>query len=260
MSARINRRALTAGLLVATGAPVATTAGYFANVPALRGDATPRLPDHAALWARMPLPFSPAEAWRLLSPATQAEIGAAVIGMELAQYVYGDGRADADQFTDEALRSDASDVSDAILNQMPDRLWALFPDLYGPDGDHPAWALAAGMVHPLGAILPEPPAAPTPVAATDPIFAAIEAADAARQVHQAAHEGLDEGDDAQMARLGALVDADRAAFEALAEIIPTTREGDVALADFYLRVLDDPDGQATAHLEHLRTVLAEDLA
>ena len=110
-----------------------------------RGDDTPRLPDHAALWARMPLPFSPAEAWRLLSPATQAEIGAAVIGMELAQYVYGDGRADADQFTDDKLRSDASDVADNLLNRIADRLWVLLPDLYGPDGDHPRWALDSGL-------------------------------------------------------------------------------------------------------------------
>ena len=34
----------------------------------------------------MPLPFTPAEAWHLLSPETQVEIGAAVIGMHLAQY------------------------------------------------------------------------------------------------------------------------------------------------------------------------------
>lgn len=217
-----------------------------------RGDDTAHLPYHAAFWSRLPLPFSLADAWRKLSPATQAEIGAAVLGMALAQYVYGDGRADADQFTDDALRSAASDVADDLLNRIDDRLWVLLPDLYGPDGDHPAWAYAAGMVHPLGAVLPEAPAEPATVKAPDPIFAAIEAADAAREAHQAAHDGLDEGYDAQMTRLGALVDADRAAFEALAEIIPTTRKGDVALADFYRRVLDDPDGQATAHLGHPR--------
>jgi hypothetical protein len=118
--------------------------------PILRGDDTARLPDHAGLWARMPLPFTPAEAWHLLSPATQAEIGAAVIGMHLAQYVHGDSMAEADCFRDGDLREAASEVEHDILNRMDDRLWALFPDLYGPDGDHPRWALDAGMVHPLG--------------------------------------------------------------------------------------------------------------
>lgn len=103
-----------------------------------------RLPDHAAFWSRLPLPFSPAEAWKLLSPEAQAEIGAAIITMHLAQYIHGDGMADADQFHDEALRSQASDVADDLLNRMDDRLWSLFPDLYGPDGDHPRWALDGG--------------------------------------------------------------------------------------------------------------------
>ena len=149
MSARINRRALAAGLLAAAvtvssdseAAPAAT-----ANVRSdLRGDDTARLPDHAAFWSRLPLPFSLAEAWHKLSPATQAEIGAAVLGMALAQYVYGDGRSDADQFEDEALRSAASDVADDLLNRIDGRLWVLLPDLYGPDGDHPAWALNSGL-------------------------------------------------------------------------------------------------------------------
>ncbi|MCJ2119312.1 hypothetical protein MKK65_22535 [Methylobacterium sp. J-001] len=76
MTARINRRALAAGLLAASAAPAAASTPYFASSPALRGDNTARLPDHAALWSRMPLPFTPAEAWHLLSPTTQAEIGA----------------------------------------------------------------------------------------------------------------------------------------------------------------------------------------
>ena len=49
----------------------------------------------------MPLPFTPAEAWHLLSPATQAEIGAAVLGMALADYVSGDMHDEADHFRDD---------------------------------------------------------------------------------------------------------------------------------------------------------------
>ncbi|MGE8131586.1 hypothetical protein ACQKQD_31965 [Methylobacterium sp. NPDC080182] len=99
----------------------------------------------AAAGSRLPLPFSLTDAWHMLSPATQAEIGGAVLGMALANYVYGDGRADADQFKDECLRSAASDVADDLLNRIDDRLWVLLPDLYGPDGDHPRWALDSGL-------------------------------------------------------------------------------------------------------------------
>ncbi|WP_267427630.1 hypothetical protein, partial [Methylobacterium sp. GC_Met_2] len=144
MSAHINRRALTAGILAAA-VTVSSDSEAAANVvPArndFRGDDTARLPDHAALWARMPLPFTPAEAWHLLSPATQAEIGAAVIGMVLAEYVSGDMHGDADRFHDDTLRGEAMDTGSDLLTRIEQRLWVLFPDLYGPDGDHPAWAL-----------------------------------------------------------------------------------------------------------------------
>jgi hypothetical protein len=141
MGAQINRRALTTGLLAATAAPAVADVPANLRGRSLRGDDTARLPDHAAFWSRLPLPFSLTEAWHMLSPATQAEIGGAVLGMALAQYVYGDGRADADQFTDADLRASASDVADDLLNRIDDRLWVLLPDLYGPDGDHPRWAL-----------------------------------------------------------------------------------------------------------------------
>lgn len=141
--ARTSRRSLFgaifgAGVFAALGAPVA------AAKPALRGGDANRLPDHAAFWSRLPLPFSPAAAWRLLAPEVQAEIGAAIITMHLAEYIHGDGMADADQFHDEGLRDEASGVANDILNRMGDRLWSLFPDLYGPDGDHPRWALDGG--------------------------------------------------------------------------------------------------------------------
>jgi len=243
MAARINRRALAAGLLAATAVPA------LAAEPALRGDDTPRLPDHAAFWPRMPLPFAPAEAWRLLSPATQAEIGAAVIGMHLAQYVHGDSVAEADCFLDGDLRDDASDVEHDILNRMDDRLWTLFPDLYGPDGDHPAWALSAGMVYPLGTVMPETEAAPAPVANPDPILAALSAREAAsRHLAQIGAETAgDEGPEANALfragdqRLGAADDALRAT-------APTTLAGIASLAQHYAAMSCDPSGEGLTHL------------
>ncbi len=141
--ARTSRRSLFgaifgAGFLAALGAPA------VAAKPALRGGDASRLPDHVAFWSRLPLPFSPSEAWHILSPEAQAEIGAAIITMHLAEYIHGDGMADADQFHDERLRDEASNVANDILNRMGNRLWSLFPDLYGPDGDHPRWALDGG--------------------------------------------------------------------------------------------------------------------
>ena len=150
MTARLPRRDALSVVLAAMAVPAAPALAKGVHVAhPLRGDDSPRLPDHAAFWARMPLPFTPAEAWHMLSPATQAEIGAAAIGMALAQYVHGDSMAEADCFCDDALREAASEVEHDILNRMDDRLWTLFPDLYGPDGDHPRWALDTAMVHPL---------------------------------------------------------------------------------------------------------------
>ena len=148
MASRISRRVLAAGLLAATAAPAVANLSHVETLSALRGDDTARLPNHAALWARMPLPFTPAQAWHLLSPATQGEIGAAVIGMVLAEYVSGDMHGDTDRFHDDALRGDAMDTGSDLLTRIEQRLWVLFPDLYGPECDHPAWALNSGMAPP----------------------------------------------------------------------------------------------------------------
>lgn len=247
MTSRITRRALTAGILAATAAPAAAYNAGSAGI-ALRGDDTARLPDHAAFWARLPLPFSLAEAWHKLSPATQAEIGGAVLGMALANYVYGDGRADADQFTDKALRSAAYDVADNLLNRIDDRLWVLLPDLYGPEGDHPRWAYDGGMVYPLGIVLPE--AAPAVIAdEPDPVLAAIEEREAAsRHLSRVSAETADD----ESAEANAIWSAcDRrvaAADDTLRTTAPTTLAGIAALAQHYAGMSTDPNGEGLTHL------------
>lgn len=134
MNLPIDRRGLAFGLLAGSIAP-ARTAANDKGLP---------LDTHAAFWRRLPLPYTPAEAWHRLSPTTQAEIGAAVIGQALASYIFGDGFAEADQFLDAELRDDAYCVEHDLLNALTPRLWTLFPELYGPDGDHPRWALEGG--------------------------------------------------------------------------------------------------------------------
>lgn len=134
------RSVLAAALMGAVVAPLpAASLPLIAPLP--EGE---RLPDHAALWARMPLPFTPAEAWHRLTPAAQAEIGAAVIGMALAEYVSGQMHDEPDQFLDESLREAAYDTHSGLLNRLDERVWVLLPELFGHD-DHPAWALNSGM-------------------------------------------------------------------------------------------------------------------
>lgn len=134
MTPNLSRRALAAGILATI-----PTSGLSYAEPACEC-----LPSHGEFWRRLPLPFTPAQAFASLSPGTQVEIGGAVIGMLLAQYIHGDGMAEADRFLDEDLRNAACEVEHDILNRLDDRLWALLPALYGPEGDHPAWALNGG--------------------------------------------------------------------------------------------------------------------
>ncbi len=130
------RRALLASFLaLAASRPEPTAAAHVGGEP---------LPDFSGLWSTLPLPYSPAEAWRSLPASVQAEIGTAVIAMTLGEYVSGDMHADDDRFRDKALRERGYDVHDAMLNRIPVRVWQLFPDLFGPEGDHPAWALNNG--------------------------------------------------------------------------------------------------------------------
>lgn len=130
------RRALLASFLA--------LAASRSTAPAVAHVGGDPLPDFSGLWSTLPLPYTPGEAWRSLPNSVQAEIGTAVIAMALGEYVAGDMHADADRFRDKALRERGHDVHDAMLNQIPARVWQLFPDLFGPEGDHPAWALKNG--------------------------------------------------------------------------------------------------------------------
>ncbi|MEG9460208.1 hypothetical protein [Methylobacterium ajmalii] len=69
----------------------------------------------------------------------------------------------------------------------------------------------------------------------DPIHRAIATAETAEAAHTAALSGLDETDDGQVRRANAAADASSAAFQTLTTILPTTRAGLFALAEFYAR-------------------------
>lgn len=86
----------------------------------------------------------------------------------------------------------------------------------------------------------------------DPIHAAIASARAASAAHIAACKGLDEDDEAAVARCNWTCDADAEASKALAKVLPTTPAGLIALVAFYA---EDGEGADTA-LAYLGRLLA----
>ena len=88
----------------------------------------------------------------------------------------------------------------------------------------------------------------------DPILAAIASARAASAAHIAACKGLDEADEAAVARCNQACDDDAEASKALAKVHPTTPAGLIALVAFYA---EDGEGTDTAstYLDRLLAVL-----
>lgn len=88
----------------------------------------------------------------------------------------------------------------------------------------------------------------------DPIHAAIASARAASATHIAACQGLDEEDEAAVARCNQACDADAEASKALAKVRPATPAGLIALVAFYA---EDGEGTDTAstYLDWLLAVL-----
>ncbi|MBZ6416907.1 hypothetical protein [uncultured Methylobacterium sp.] len=91
----------------------------------------------------------------------------------------------------------------------------------------------------------------------DPIHRAIATAETAEAAHTAALSGLDETDDGQVRRANAAADASSAAFQTLTTILPTTRAGLFALAEFYARESEEfePMCAGGQYLQHLAAAL-----
>lgn len=139
MHPHISRRAVAAGLFVSPILPAA----------ALSPSPLPGSGEHplaADLWHTLPLPSTPVEAFRALPEPIRAELGGALVGMVLADLIGGQAYDEPDKFLDEGLRDRACNVSNVLLNHMCRRVEDVLPDLLGPNGDHPAWALNAGLV------------------------------------------------------------------------------------------------------------------
>ncbi|WP_053080574.1 hypothetical protein [Methylobacterium variabile] len=98
---------------------------------------------------------------------------------------------------------------------------------------------------------------PAAAVGPDPIHQAIAGAERAERAHTAVLSGLDEDDEAQMRRANAAADASAAAFEALTTVIPSSRAGLNALADFYARETEETEGWCSSgrYLRHLADAL-----
>lgn len=88
-------------------------------------------------------------AWASLPPDIQARIGVAVVDMVFQEFVYGDacvvnGQPEDRPFPDEteehiAIRCAAMDATNRRLNELTPLIQGALPDLFGADGENPAW-------------------------------------------------------------------------------------------------------------------------
>ncbi|SFV06200.1 hypothetical protein SAMN02799631_04371 [Methylobacterium sp. 174MFSha1.1] len=98
---------------------------------------------------------------------------------------------------------------------------------------------------------------PVAVVGLDPIHQAIATAETAEAAHTAALSGLDESNEVQMRRANAAADASSAAFQALTFVMPTSRAGLYALAEFYARESEEfePMCAGGQYLQHLAAAM-----
>lgn len=79
-------------------------------------------------------------AWASLSPEVQTDLGCMLLEWTFASFVAGDVFAEENRYCNEAIRNDAARREHTLLNAFDEKIWALFPDLFGPDDGDPAWA------------------------------------------------------------------------------------------------------------------------
>ena len=151
-----------------------------------------------------------------------------------------------------------ADVGDLLAHLQ----WWLAEEAVHADDYQPNYGILQGRAADLGAVLsgvgPEGYAPDAyPAAVPDPVFAAIEAADAAAEDHAKALAGLDEDDKTQMRRANAAADAASEAFVAVERTMPTTWSGLLALVEFYGRDLEmyDRCSHGGGYFAHLATAM-----
>ena len=80
-------------------------------------------------------------AWMRLPASQRDEIGLLAADLVFQGYLYGDLVPEKDQvLPDQDARDAAGDRENDRLNEIHRTVTGALPDLFGPDGDHPAWA------------------------------------------------------------------------------------------------------------------------
>ncbi|GAB6843996.1 hypothetical protein HNR00_005090 [Methylorubrum rhodinum] len=93
----------------------------------------------------IPGPSDIEAAWRGFPAETRDRIGIVALDMVFQAFVSGDGYAPADRpVQDEQLRYEANEACDRRLTQLHTEIEGALPDLFGPDGEHPAWSDSPG--------------------------------------------------------------------------------------------------------------------
>ncbi|MCC0808556.1 hypothetical protein FPV16_20495 [Methylobacterium sp. W2] len=80
-------------------------------------------------------------AWMRLPASQRDEIGLLAVDLAFQGYLYGDLVPEEDQvLADQDERDAAGDRENDRLNEIHRAVTAALPDLFGPTGEHPAWA------------------------------------------------------------------------------------------------------------------------
>lgn len=83
-------------------------------------------------------------AWMSLPAAERDRIGLIAVDMVFQGFIFGDayvacGQHEDRAVQDEAIRETAGIAEDRLLNELHAAIEAALPELFGPDGENPAW-------------------------------------------------------------------------------------------------------------------------
>lgn len=97
---------------------------------------------------RVPGPVELSAAWSALPLSLRDHIGFIALDMVFQGFLSGDAYAEEDKvLADRRDRGEAENRSTASLNELHRVIEDALPDLFGPDGENPAWSQIAGDAH-----------------------------------------------------------------------------------------------------------------
>jgi hypothetical protein len=93
----------------------------------------------------VPGPAELSAAWAGLAPSLRDRIGFIALDMVFQGFLSGDAYAEEDKvLADREARGEADERSSANLSELYRVIEGALPDLFGQDGENPAWARRSG--------------------------------------------------------------------------------------------------------------------